>query len=147
MVLNGVTLDRLGDRKALLSGFDKFPWNVDSSGVMNGLDAFNEQAFGMLTSNRLVGGALGSVEEDPRLLARYGKGDPKPARDVAPRMPEQFLLGEGIGGGGGSRRDGGVWVLGLSREYFPRSETGYAHVRSGTLGAIEDLHLGDWIRM
>src|SRR6266550_8041146 len=54
MVLNGVTLDRLGDRKALLAGFDKFRRNVDSSGVMNGLDAFNEQAFGMLTSNRLV---------------------------------------------------------------------------------------------
>jgi len=91
MVLNGVTLDRLSDRKALLSGFDKFRRNVDASGVMNGLDAFNEQAFGMLTSNRLVA-ALDLSREDPKLLERYGKGDPKPRGDAAPRMPEQFLL-------------------------------------------------------
>lgn len=91
MVLNGVTLDRLSDRKALLSGFDKFRRNVDSSGVMNGLDAFNEQAFGMLTSNRLVA-ALDLSKEDPKLLEKYGKGDPKPRGDAAPRMPEQFLL-------------------------------------------------------
>src|SRR3954467_15861195 len=54
MVLNGVTLDRLADRRALLAGFDKLRRNVDASGVMGGLDAFNEQAFGMLTSSRLV---------------------------------------------------------------------------------------------
>jgi hypothetical protein len=58
---------------------------------MNGLDAFNEQAFGMLTSNRLVA-ALDLSKEDPKLLERYGKGDPKPRGDAAPRMPEQFLL-------------------------------------------------------
>src|SRR5437660_1007360 len=91
MVLNGVTLDRLADRKALLAGFDRFRRNVDATGVMSGLDAFNEQAFGMLTSNRLVQ-ALDLSKEDPKLLERYGKGDPKPRGDAAPRMPEQFLL-------------------------------------------------------
>ena len=91
MVLNGVTLDRLADRKTLLAGFDKFRRDVDASGVMGGLDAFNEQAFGMLTSNRLVA-ALDISKEDPKLIERYGKGDPKPRGDAAPRMPEQFVL-------------------------------------------------------
>jgi hypothetical protein len=91
MVLNGVTLDRLADRRTLLAGFDKFRRDVDASGVMDGLDAFNEQAFGMLTSNRLVA-ALDVTKEDPKLLERYGKGDPRPRGDAAPRMPEQFVL-------------------------------------------------------
>jgi len=52
MVLNGVTLDRLTDRRALLGSLDKFRRDVDSSGLMEGLDTFNEQAFGVLTSSK-----------------------------------------------------------------------------------------------
>jgi hypothetical protein len=50
MVLNGITLDRLADRKALLTGFDQFRRDVDASGLMTGLDTFNEQAFGMMVA-------------------------------------------------------------------------------------------------
>src|SRR5687768_894279 len=50
MVLNGITLDRLTDRRALLNSFDNFRRDVDGSGLMQGLDSFNQQAFGMLTS-------------------------------------------------------------------------------------------------
>ncbi len=39
MVLNGVSLDRLADRKALLAGFDRFRRDIDSSGLMEGLDS------------------------------------------------------------------------------------------------------------
>src|SRR6266403_2714285 len=91
MVLNGVTLDRLADRKALLAGFDRFRRDVDASGLMNGLDAFNDQAFGMLTSSKLLE-ALDFQREDPRIIARYGKGDPKPHGDAAPMLMEQFLV-------------------------------------------------------
>ena len=54
MVLNGVTLDRLADRRALLAGFDKLRRDIDGSGLMSGVDCFNQQAFGMLTSSRAV---------------------------------------------------------------------------------------------
>src|SRR6185312_4944381 len=54
MVLNGVTLDRLADRRALLSSLDRMRRDVDSSGMMEGLDTFNQQAMGMLTSSKLV---------------------------------------------------------------------------------------------
>src|SRR5262249_5831313 len=47
MALNGVTLDRLADRKALLASFDKFRRDVDASGLMEGMDSFNQQAFGV----------------------------------------------------------------------------------------------------
>lgn len=91
MVLNGVTLDRLNDRKALLASFDQFRRDVDNSGAMEGLDAFNQQAFGVLTSSQLLN-ALDLGGEDKRIVERYGKGDPKPHGDAAPMLTEQFLM-------------------------------------------------------
>src|SRR6266567_8485228 len=91
LVLNGITLDRLADRKSLLASFDRFRRDVDSSGVMAGLDSFNEQAFGMLTSSKLLV-ALDLQREDKRTVERYGKGDPKPHGDAAPMLMEQFLM-------------------------------------------------------
>ena len=83
MVLNGVTLDRLGDRKALLASFDRFRREADASGMMDGLDNFNQQAFGVLTSSRLME-ALDIEKEDPKIRERYGKGDPEESRRRRP---------------------------------------------------------------
>jgi len=91
MILNGVSVDRLNDRQGLLASFDRFRRDVDGSGVMEGMDAFNQQAFGMLTSSRLVE-ALDLSKEDPKLLARYGPGDSKVHGDAAPMLSEQFLM-------------------------------------------------------
>ena len=90
MTLSGLTLDRLADRKALLTGFDKFRRDVDASGLMDGLDAFNQQAFGVLTSSKLLN-ALDVTKEDPRIAARYGKGDAKNRDDGGPKLMEHFL--------------------------------------------------------
>src|SRR5215204_4820366 len=72
LTLNGVTVDRLADRKALLASFDQFRRDVDGSGLMSGLDAFNAQAFGMLTSSKLLE-ALDYQREGSRTIERYGK--------------------------------------------------------------------------
>ena len=91
MVLNGVTLDRLADRRALLSSLDQFRRDVDSSGNLSGLDAYNQQAFGILTSSKLVE-ALDYQREDPRVIEAYGKGDPRNRDDGAPKLMEHFLV-------------------------------------------------------
>jgi hypothetical protein len=91
MVLNGVTLDRLSDRRALLAGFDRFRRDVDASGLMEGMDSFNQQAFGLLTSSELLK-ALDIEKEDPTVRALYGKGDPKNRDDGGPKLMEQFLV-------------------------------------------------------
>ena len=91
MVLNGITMDRLADRKQLLSSFDRFRRDVDGSGLMEGLDSFNEQAFGMLTSSRLLE-ALDIQKEDQKTRDRYGKGDPKNRDDGGPKLMEHFLM-------------------------------------------------------
>jgi hypothetical protein len=93
MVLQGVTLDRLADRKTLLKGFDTIRRDIDTQGMMRGMDTFNEQAFGLLTSSRLAE-ALDLSREDPRVVARYGTGDPKVFMDGngAPRVPQSLLM-------------------------------------------------------
>ena len=91
MVLNGVTLDRLADRKNLLAKFDQFRRDVDASGMMEGLDSFNEQAFGLLTSSKLLE-ALDIEKEDAKVRATYGKGDPKNRDDGGPKLMEHMLI-------------------------------------------------------
>src|SRR5882672_6074147 len=44
MMLRGITPDRLADRKTLLRNFDAIRRDIDSSGTMQGMDHFNEQA-------------------------------------------------------------------------------------------------------
>jgi hypothetical protein len=54
MVLKGVTLERLQDRVSLLQAFDGINRQIDQKGVMDGIDAYNQQALGILTSSRLM---------------------------------------------------------------------------------------------
>jgi hypothetical protein len=74
----GVTMDRVADRRALLSSFDDVRREIDASGTMDGLDTFAAQAFDMVASGA-VHKALDLSREDPRTRDRY-KG------------AEQFLL-------------------------------------------------------
>ncbi len=76
MVLNGVSLERLQDRRALLRSVDQFRRDVDATMTMAGMDVFTEQAMGLLTSSRLAE-ALDLSREDPDTVARYGTGDPR----------------------------------------------------------------------
>jgi hypothetical protein len=91
MVLNDISLDRLSDRRQLLASFDKFRREVDGSGMMQGMDVFNQQAFGLLTSSKLLD-ALNIDKEDPKIRERYGKGDPKNRDDGGPKLMEHFLV-------------------------------------------------------
>jgi hypothetical protein len=91
MVLQGITLDRLQDRTQLLTSFDRFRRDIDTSGKMAGLDAFTQQAIGVLTSSKLAE-ALDISGEPAELRERYGKGDPKFRDDGAPKLTENFLI-------------------------------------------------------
>jgi hypothetical protein len=91
IVLKGVSLERLGDRRALLASFDDFRRDVDRSGMMEGLDTFNQQAFGVLTSSTLAK-ALDITEEDPKLIESYGKGLDAHLDDGSWRRLDQFLM-------------------------------------------------------
>lgn len=58
---------------------------------IEGLDAFQQQAFGVLTSSRLAE-ALDVSKEPEAVRNMYGKGTDKIQGDAAPRLNEQFLI-------------------------------------------------------
>jgi hypothetical protein len=93
MVLKGISVDRMSDRKTLLKNFDTVRKEVDASGAMQGMDTFTEQAFGLLTSSR-VAEALDLSREPVKMVDRYGTGNPKIFMDGngAPRVPQSLLM-------------------------------------------------------
>ena len=90
MQLTGISRDRLGDRRSLLSSLDQFRRQVDS-GSIDGMDSFTQRAFEILTSSRLAE-ALDLSREDPRLRERYGIGDMKDIDDGPPCCMDHFLM-------------------------------------------------------
>jgi Protein of unknown function (DUF1501) len=93
MLLRGLAVDRLADRKTLLKSFDALRRDADASGAVQAMDAFTEQAFGLLTSSRMAD-ALDLAKEPVRVVERYGTGDPTVFMDGngAPRVPQSLLL-------------------------------------------------------
>ncbi len=138
MVLNGITLDRLGDRKRVLRALDRFRRDADATGMMEGLDAFTQQAFGILTSSRLAE-ALDVEKEDPRLRDRYGRGTPKNQADGGPKLLDNFLVARRLIEAGVrcvtlafSRWDWHGNNFGRAREDFPMLDQGVSAL-------VEDL--------
>src|SRR6185312_616831 len=60
---------RLDDRRHLLAELDDLRRQVDRTGLMEGMDRFQQQAFDVVT--RGVGEAFDLAKEDPRTIARY----------------------------------------------------------------------------
>jgi hypothetical protein len=91
LVLQGITLERLRDRRGLNQALDRMRGDLDNSGMMAGLDAFQQQAIGVLSSSKLAA-ALDISSESPEMVARYGKSTARHQGDGAPRLTEQFLV-------------------------------------------------------
>lgn len=93
MVLRGVTVQQLAERKTLLKHFDEMRRDADATGAVKAMDAFTEQAFGLLTSSRMAE-ALDISKEALKVIERYGTGNPKIFMDGngAPRVPQSLLM-------------------------------------------------------
>lgn len=145
MTLKGITYDRLADRKKLLVSLDHFRRNADTSGKMEGMDAFNQQAMGILTSSKLAD-ALDLSKEDPKLVARYGTGDDVKRIDGngAPRVPQSFLTARRLVEAGArfvtvnySKWD---WHGGPRNDIFKREREDFPLLDKGITALIDDLH-------
>lgn len=92
MKMRDLTIEKLNDRKKLLSSFDRLKREVDYAGQIASIDAKTAQAFDVLTGSRLLK-ALDLSKEDPRTRARYGTGQPfKFTYDGAPTNNELLLI-------------------------------------------------------
>jgi len=105
IVLKGITLDRLGNRRRLLASFDRFRRAADASGVMDGMDTITRQAFGILTSSRLAR-ALDFRDE--------------------PRAPEAVPDRHAAGRGGGPLRHAGLQPVAARTDEPRRVQLGLA---------------------
>jgi len=65
-----VTVERLDDRKELLTKFDDIRRDIDHTGSMAGMDSYSERAMDMVTGG-VVRKALDLKNEDPKTLERY----------------------------------------------------------------------------
>lgn len=140
MTLQGVTLDRLSNRKQLLSSLDRLRRDVDASGLMQGLDSLNQQALEVLTSSRLLD-ALDLSREPSEVRERYGKGYSANFGDGAPRNLEHFLTARRLVEAGARvvTLNFGRWDFhsdnfnGLKQTHLPQFDQGLSAL-------IEDLH-------
>jgi hypothetical protein len=91
IMLNGVDLGRLSDRRAMLAGFDGYRREVDTQGFADGIDTYQRQAIEMLTSSRLAA-ALDLSREDSRVRSRYGLDHEYADERDGKTHLDQFLL-------------------------------------------------------
>lgn len=91
----GVTLDRIGDRRSLLSDFDKIRRDVDASGQLDAMDRFSNQAWSILTSPA-AREAFDLDREPDKVREAYGFApafDPKASdRCGCPAWSQRILL-------------------------------------------------------
>ncbi len=140
MVLQGITSDRLANRRGLLQAFDRFRREADASGRMSGMDVFTQRAMGILTSSGLFE-ALDISKEDRRTRERYGEGDEKqPKGDAAPRVPQNLLV---------ARRlvEAGARVVTLNYSFWDWHGNNFRHAEEelpvfdrAVSALVEDLH-------
>jgi len=142
MTLQGMTLDRLQDRKSLLGSFDRFRREADATGSMGGLDEFSKQALGILTTSKLAD-ALDLSKEDPKIVERYGKDDAAFQRDGSPKMVRNFCIARRLIEAGArvvslnfSRWD---WHGGDGMN-FPEGRDNFPRLDQGLYALISDLH-------
>lgn len=90
--LNGITTDRLADRRSLRTSFDTLRTDIDAGGMFRALDSATERALGVLTSSRLLE-ALDISREPAIIRQRYGDGKPYNFQfDGAPTVNDQLLM-------------------------------------------------------
>ena len=89
LVLNGIDQSRLDNRRDILTSLGQLQHQLDNQ---SGLDAFQRQAFGLLTSSRLAD-ALDLGKENPAVVQRYGDGQSTdPSFGGAPQSAKHFLM-------------------------------------------------------
>ena len=141
----GVTVDRLGDRRGLLSGFDRLENALDARGQFTAMDRFQQQAWGILTSPKAK--AAFDLDAEPQAVReRYGfmpAFDPGASnRCGAPAWSQRILL---------ARRlvEAGVRLVTVDLRWWDTHVKGFESLRLGFLprfdqaysALIEDLHL------
>ncbi len=125
----GVSVDRLSDRRTLLTGFDRLRSDVDARGQLEAVDRFHQIAWGILTSTA-ARDAFDLDQEPLQIRERYGfmpAFDPGAAnRCGAPNWSQRMLL---------ARRlvEAGVRLVTVDLRWWDTHVLGFDSLRRGFL--------------
>src|SRR5207253_2092 len=86
-VPGGLAIDRLENRRALLQHFDTLRRDIDSSGLIGGMDTFAQQAYEIVTSPK-VQSAFDLSKEDDKTRDLYGRTKFGQSTLLARRRPQ-----------------------------------------------------------
>jgi hypothetical protein len=139
LVLHDMTLDRLRGRRELLKTLDQWRSKVEDSPMKKERDQFVNQAWSILASPKLVE-ALDITREDPKIIARYGPGNPAYNADSAPRVTSNLLVARRLVEAGAR-----VVSLNFSRwdwhgGNFASGRTEFPLLDSAVSALVQDLH-------
>ncbi len=133
---NGVTVDRLGDRRSLLSGFDRMKAAVDRGGAMQAMDRFQQQAWSILSTDKAKD-AFDLDAEPQEIRERYGfmpAFDPGASdRCGAPAWSQRILL---------ARRlvEAGVRLVTVDLRWWDTHVLGFDSLRRGFLPRFDQAY-------
>jgi hypothetical protein len=154
IMLDGVDLRRLDDRRAMLAGFDGYRREVDARGSAAGIDLYQQQAIEVLTSSRLAT-ALDLSREDARVRSLYGLERAYPDERDGKTHLDQFLLARRVIEAGArcvtlafSRWPFGRVLRGdhnwdWHKDLFPEARMTLPLLDHGLSALIQDLHERD----
>ncbi len=132
----GITLERMGDRQSLLRNFDRVRRELDSTGQMDAMDQFNQQAWEMVTSDA-ARNAFDLDQEPASVRERYGfmpAFDPGAAnRCGAPAWSQRLLL---------ARRlvEAGVRLVTVDLRWWDTHVKGFDSLRRGFLPRFDQAY-------
>lgn len=138
MRLQFVDSPQFTGRKSLLEQLDGYRRAADIHSL-DGMQESYRRAFDVLTSSRLVE-AMNVENEDPKIVARYGRGSSKHLGDGAPMWNDQLLI---------ARRlvEAGVRVVTVAYGFWDTHGNNFGHLRqhlptfdTGISALIEDIH-------
>jgi hypothetical protein len=137
MRLRYIENQQFSGRRSLLDQLDSFRRSVDARPLQNLSESYR-RAFDVLTSSRLVD-AMNVENEDPAVLALYGRGSSKHLGDGAPLWNDQLLV---------ARRlvEAGVRVVTVAYGFWDTHGNNFGHCRAhlptfdtGIAALIQDL--------
>ncbi len=126
---------RLGERRSLLGSFDSLRRDLDTTGLMEGLDSYKSRAFEMVTSGA-VRKALELSREDPRTVERYDANN----REFFTQGGDKFLLARRLVEAGVGCVTIGFGGYDTHANNFSTLRTKLPVIDRGMAALVQDLH-------
>lgn len=132
----GISVDRLDDRRSLLNGIDRLRREIDNSGTLEAVDRYRQQAWEMITSDRARNAF--DLDAEPRSVReRYGYlpefKAPTPDRCGCPAWSQRVLL---------ARRliEAGVRLVTVDLRWWDTHVKGFESLKDGFLSRWDQCY-------